>query len=469
MDANSEDAVAGSYIVVLKDRDQVDTLATKAGIKVTHRYQSVVDGFAATMSEEQAKQLAADPAVASVVQDRKVRKSGVQPTPPSWGLDRIDQRDVPLDNSYTYPNTGKDVHVYVIDTGIRTTHQDFGGRATFDYNALDNNNTDCDGHGTHVAGTVGGAAVGVAKEVKLHAVKVLGCEGEGTVGGVVAGLDWVTTNKIQPAVVNMSLGAGENNLLDSAVRRTIAAGITVVVAAGNSKADACRQSPARVPEAITVGSTGRTDQRSVFSNFGTCTDLFAPGEDIFSTSNSADDEGTEMSGTSMASPHVAGVAALNLLANPAANPAAVRDAIVNGATKDRVTDPGAGSPNVLLHASVPPAQPGPDRLVRGEQLAPGQSRTSLNGQFRLVLQFDGNLVLYTADRKALWASNTKGANVTRAVLQEDGDFALYSPDGARRWHTNTAGSTADRLIVQNDDNVVLYGPSREVLWHRKQR
>ncbi|WP_433259910.1 S8 family serine peptidase [Actinosynnema sp. CS-041913] len=469
MGATSVDAVAGSYIVVLKDRDQINSAAAKVGARITHRYQTVVDGFAATMSEDQAKRLAADPSVVSVVQDQKVRKSGVQPNPPSWGLDRIDQRDRPLDNAYTYPNSGAGVHVYVIDSGIRTTHGDFGGRATFDYNAVDTENSDCDGHGTHVAGTVGGATVGVAKESRLHAIKVLDCEGSGTASGVIAGLDWVATNKVQPAVVNMSLGGLPHDLLDSAVRRTITAGITVVVAAGNDDADACEQSPARVAEAITVGSTNVDDARSSFSNYGTCTDLFAPGEEIFSTWNSGDDHGATLSGTSMASPHVAGVAALHLYANSGTAPQALQEAIVNTSTRDRVTSPGAGSPNRLLNASLPPAQPRPDRLVRGEELTVGQSRTSENGQFRLVLQPDGNLVLYATDGgQALWDSHTWGTDVTRAVLQEDGNFVLYSAAGVARWHTNSWGTVADRLVVQNDDNVVLYGPSHEVFWHRKQ-
>ncbi|MBB5958130.1 subtilisin family serine protease [Saccharothrix tamanrassetensis] len=453
--------------MVLKDRNQTTAVADRAGVRVVHRYQSVVDGFAATMNEDQAKRLAADPAVASVVQDQKVRKTEVQPNPPSWGLDRIDQRDLPLNDSYSYPNKGAGVHVYVIDTGIRATHVDFGGRATFDHNAIDTDNTDCNGHGTHVAGTVGGTTVGVAKDVRLHAVKVLDCNGNGTVAGAIAGLDWVAANKVQPAVANLSLGSLPNDLFDSAVRRTISAGITVVVAAGNSARSACEQSPARVTEAITVGATREDDRRASFSNFGTCTDVFAPGEGIFSAWHTADDEGAVLDGTSMAAPHVAGVAALHLTATPAAAPNVVRDAIVNAATRDHVTDPGAGSPNLLLHSAVPTVS-GPDRLVRGEQLTAGQSRTSLDGQYRLVLQVDGNLVLYTADRRALWHTNTWGSDVTRAVLQPDGNFVLYSAAGVARWHTNTWGSAADRLVVQNDDNVVLYGPAGEFYWHRKQ-
>ncbi|QTR03627.1 S8 family serine peptidase [Saccharothrix algeriensis] len=464
--ANSVDAVAGSYIVVLKDRNQVNALADKAGVKVTHRYQAVVDGFAATMTEEQAKRLAGDPAVASVVQDQVVRASGVQPNPPSWGLDRVDQRDRPLNNSYTYPNTGTGVHVYVIDTGIRASHGEFGGRASFDYNAIDTNNTDCNGHGTHVAGTIGGATAGVAKDVRLHGVKVLDCEGRGTVANAVAGLDWVVANQAKPAVANLSLGSPPNDLFDSAVKRTIDAGVTVVAAAGNSEGDACQQSPARLPEAITVGATNRDDQKAWFSNFGACTDLFAPGEDITSAWMDADDSFETISGTSMAAPHVAGVVAQNLVARPTATPAALRDTLVHLSTRDRIADPGTGSPNLLLHASLP-VEAGPDRLIRGEELTVGQSRTSLNGKYFLVLQPDGNLVLYVkAEGRPLWSTGTWGSDVTRAVLEPNGNFVLYSAAGVARWSTNTANTTADRLVVQDDDNVVLYGPGK-VWWHRK--
>lgn len=234
---------------------------------------------------------------------------------PSWGLDRIDQQALPLNNSYTYPNTASNVHAYVIDTGIRLSHVDFGARATNGFDAIDGGSADdCHGHGTHVAGTVGGASFGVAKATALVAVRVLDCNGSGTIAQVVAGVDWVTQNAIRPAMANMSLGGGANASIDDAVSNSIASGITYAIAAGNSNADACNSSPARVPAAITVGNSTSTDARSGTSNFGTCLDLFAPGTQITSAWNTSDSATNTISGTSMASPHVAGAAALILSA-----------------------------------------------------------------------------------------------------------------------------------------------------------
>ncbi len=266
------------------------------------------------MTREEALELSKDPAVAYVEQDRTVKALGTQAPTPSWGLDRIDQRDLPLNGSFTYPNTGAGVTAYIIDTGIRTSHSDFGGRAIWGTNTTgDGNNTDCNGHGTHVAGTVGGAQYGVAKGVKLIAVKVLNCAGSGSFAGVMAGIDWVTAHHQpgQPAVANMSLGAsGSDAATENAVRNSIADGVSYAIASGNSNANACNFTPARVAEAITVNATTNTDARASFSNFGTCTDIFAPGQNITSAWNTSDTATNTISGTSMASPHVAGAAAL---------------------------------------------------------------------------------------------------------------------------------------------------------------
>jgi subtilisin family serine protease len=347
----ADGTIKNSYIVVFKDGASASatSVAQAHHAKITHTYKTALRGYAATMSEADAKRTAADPAVAYVEQNRVITALETQPNPPSWGLDRIDQRTLPLDSSYTYPNAGNGVTAYIIDTGIRTTHSDFGGRATWGTNTVDSNNTDCNGHGTHVAGTVGGTAHGVAKQARLVAVKVLNCQGSGTLAGVAQGIDWVTANAAKPAVANMSLGAsGTNATLENAVRNSISSGVTYAIASGNSSADACNFTPARTPEAITVNATDRTDARSSFSNFGSCTDIFAPGRDITSAWNTSDTATNTISGTSMATPHVAGAAAVYLGAHPTAAPAAVQTALKQFASIGKVTGAGAGSPNNLL-------------------------------------------------------------------------------------------------------------------------
>ncbi|HEX6967428.1 MAG TPA: S8 family peptidase [Micromonosporaceae bacterium] len=352
--ADSAHRVAGSFIVVLKPAASVESVArgltNRHGGKIKHIYTSALRGFAIEADERSARRLAADSAVAYVEADQTVHATGTQPNPPSWGLDRIDQRNLPLDSSYTYPNTASNVRAYIIDTGIRTTHTDFGGRASWGTNTTgDGNNTDCNGHGTHVASTTGGSSYGVAKQAQLIAVKVLNCQGSGTISGVIAGVDWVTNNAVKPAVANMSLGGGASSTLDNAVANSIASGITYAVAAGNDNANACNYSPARTATAITVGATTSSDARASFSNYGTCLDIFAPGSSITAAWNSSDTATNTISGTSMASPHAAGAAALVLSANPSWSPQQVRDYLVNNATDGVVTNPGSGSPNKLLY------------------------------------------------------------------------------------------------------------------------
>ncbi|MFF1506097.1 S8 family peptidase [Streptomyces sp. NPDC058326] len=346
-------ALENSWIVVLKDGS---TRAADLGATPKHVYRSALKGFSTTMSKARAAELAADPRVAYVEQNATVRIADTQ-TGATWGLDRVDQRDLPLSTTYTYDTSASNVTAYIIDTGIRTSHGEFGGRATVGTDTVGGgqNGQDCQGHGTHVAGTVGGAKYGVAKGVKLVAVRVLDCAGSGTTAGVIAGVDWVTANAVKPAVANMSLGGGANTSLDNAVKRSIASGVSYAVAAGNGNilgwpANACNYSPARVPEAITVGATDSADKRASFSNYGTCVDLFAPGVSVTSAWKDNDTATNTISGTSMAAPHTAGVAALYLAAHPTATPAQVSTALANNATSGKVQDPRTGSPNRLLHS-----------------------------------------------------------------------------------------------------------------------
>ena len=317
--------------------------------QLKHVYQHALNGFAVEMTAEDAERLSQDFRVAYVEEDGVVTADATQSNPP-WGLDRIDQRSRPLNAIYTFNWTGANVRAYVIDTGIRTAHTQFGGRASNVFDAFGGNGQDCNGHGTHVAGTIGGSTFGVAKSVLLRGVRVLNCSGSGSNSGVIAGVDWVRPNHLAPAVANMSLGGGASSALDTAVNNLHNANVTIAVAAGNSNTNACNSSPARAANAITVGSTTTTDARSSFSNFGTCLDLFAPGSGILSAWSDSNTATATLSGTSMASPHVAGVAALYKQANPSASAATIRNAIVNNATTNVVTNAGTGSPNRLLYS-----------------------------------------------------------------------------------------------------------------------
>jgi aqualysin 1 len=377
--AAADSVISDHYIVVLRSKPSGSSAATSApavarararGVRVDHEYGHALSGYAATLSATQLAAVRHDPDVDYVAADATVHADGEQ-TPAPWGLDRVDQRALPLNNTYITNGTAAGVTAFVIDTGIRATHSEFGGRVVggADFVGDGRGTNDCAGHGTHVAGTLGGATYGVAKSVSLVPVRVLDCGGSGSVSGVVAGVDWVTAHHSGPSVANMSLGGGVSQPLDDAVTRSINSGVVYAIAAGNSSLSACTQSPARVPAAITVGASTRDDSRdTIYSNFGPCVTLFAPGTGITSAWNGSDTDTNTISGTSMATPHVSGVVALFLQDKVGLPANVVKDWIVNASTPNVLTNIGAGSPNRLLYtvadfgSSIAAARNGDGRL-----------------------------------------------------------------------------------------------------------
>jgi len=363
--------IPGDYIITLRQNvADVDAVASSlAGIHrgaLKHLYRSALKGFAIqNISEAAAAAIAADARVERVEADQIVTADGTE-SPATWGIDRIDQSALPLNNTYNYANDGSGVTVYIIDTGINFGHVDFGGRASagVDEVTIGGGAADCNGHGTHVSGTVGGATYGVAKNVRLVAVRVLNCQGSGTTSGVIAGIDWVTANRVLPAAANMSLGGGLSTSLNQAVARAVASGVTFAVAAGNSTANACSSSPSSEPSAITVGATDINDGFASFSNYGSCVDINAPGVSITSDWYSSNTATNTISGTSMATPHVAGAAALYLSANPSATPSQVVSALTSNASTGAIKSVPAGTANLLLYTAFiggggPPPPPPP--------------------------------------------------------------------------------------------------------------
>ncbi|MER6525011.1 S8 family serine peptidase [Streptomyces sp. NPDC001508] len=356
--AGSPTAVKGSYLVTLKNSAGFKAssstgkgLIKEYGGTVKKTFGAALNGYTANLSAAEAARLAADPAVASVEQNQTVRLTDTTQSDAPWGLDRVDQTSLPLSGTYTYPDSaGSGVTAYVIDTGVRITHSEISDRASYGYDAVDGDNTaeDGNGHGTHVATTIAGSTYGVAKKAKIVAVRVLDNSGSGTTAGVIAGIDWVTANHSGPSVANLSLGGGASSTLDTAVRNSISSGVTYAVAAGNNGLNASSYSPARVSEAITVGATTSSDAKAGYSNYGSILDLFAPGSAITAGWNTSDTATNTISGTSMATPHVAGAAAVYLAGHTSATPAQVATALVNGATSGTLSSVGTGSPNKLL-------------------------------------------------------------------------------------------------------------------------
>jgi serine protease len=443
--------VPGQYIVVLKDgaaslagerssaarvsavaRD----MAGKHRAQVIRSFDRALRGFVARADDAALARFLADPNVAYVEEDGYVSINATQ-TGATWGIDRVDQRDLPLNQTYNYDTTASNVHAYIIDTGVLLAHSQFSGRMGNGFDAVTSggNANDCNGHGTHVAGTVGGSTYGVAKGVTIHPVRVLGCNGSGTNSGVISGMDWVANNHVKPAVANMSLGGGASQATDDAVQRMVNAGVTVVVAAGNDNGDACTKSPARAPNAITVGSTTSSDARSSFSNFGTCVDIFGPGSSITSAWYTSTTATNTISGTSMASPHVAGVAALYLANNTTATPAQVTTAIINASTPNKVTSPGTGSPNRLLYSLFGSSPPPPPT---------GQTYTNTT-DYAINDNSTVDSPITVSGRTGNAPSN---ASVTVAIVhtyQGDLKVDLVAPDGSLYNIHNRTGGSADNI------------------------
>lgn len=349
----SADVVPGRFIVTLRSGADARGVAREHGVAPDFVYGTVLNGFAGSISDAARAGLLRDARVERVEQDGVVTIQTTE-TSATWGIDRTDQTALPLSTTYSYTNTGAGVTAYIIDTGIRFDHSEFGGRATSGYDAVDGGSADdCNGHGTHVSGTVGGTKYGIAKGVSLVAVRVLDCGGSGSWSGVIAGMDWVATHHSGPSVANMSLGGGASTSVDNALKNLIASGVTVGVAAGNGnrggrQQDACNYSPARVAEAITVGATDKTDTKTSWSNYGNCVDIFAPGSGITSSWYTSTTATNTISGTSMATPHVVGVAALYLQSNTNASPATVAAALSANSTKGIVKNSSTANNNLLF-------------------------------------------------------------------------------------------------------------------------
>jgi len=431
-------AIPGRYIVVFKSTvanpaAEAANLVRGAGGRLHHTYASAIRGFAANLPDAAVHALRNNPNVEYVEQDQTVALNQVASpqNQATWGLDRIDQADRPLDTQYHFSGTGAGVNAFIIDTGIRADHVEFTGRLLPGYNAVPdaNGTNDCNGHGTHVAGTVGGTTWGAAKGVSLIPVRVLDCAGSGSWSSVLAGVDWVANSPQRPAVANLSLGGAASGALDAAVAGAVAKGVTVVVAAGNSNADACTVSPAREPSAITVGATTVLDARASYSNWGSCVDIFAPGSGISSAWNTSATASNTIGGTSMASPHVTGVAALALAGNPNATPAAVAALLASSATPNRLVpiSMGPGSPNLLVYAlgaNAPAVQP-TTQTVAFKSMVGSATRTGGNWKASAVVAVRDVNTGAKVPNATVTATFSPGGNA-KCVTASTGDCTLSS-------------------------------------------
>lgn len=486
-EAGVSDVIPGQYIVTLAQTEVSTSSEGNFEMSVSkvaddHRATPgrplrLINGFVANdLDDQDVAALLADRRVSAVEPDRVVRAYGVQ-SEAGWNLDRIDQSSLPLDGSFSYGPTGAGVTVYVVDSGIRATHEEFTGRVLPGYSVIsDGRGTDdCNTHGTHVSGIVGGVTYGVAKEVSLVPVRVLNCDGAGSVSGVIYGLDWIAANRTGPSVANMSLGSGPSTALDNAVANLVASGVTVVVAAGNSSADACDYSPGRASAALAVGSTTSRDAMASHSNYGRCVDIFAPGSNVRSAIASDDVSSATLSGTSMASPHVAGVAALVLEATPSANPGAVFSTVVEIATSGVLSSLGTGSPNLLLFADAameaapapepapepdPEPDPGPDPEPEPEPEPEGPPCADCD-QYAGILSGSGDVDTWpNADGSGYVATQRSGLHQgwLRGPAGADFDLLLERWNG-RRWIT-----VASSTFAGADEEVQYVGKAGTYRW-----
>lgn len=459
--ADNPGAIPGEYIVVLKDQKQTATAAkssargmsAKHGGTVRHVYGAALDGYSATMSKAQAAALAGDPAVARVEQAFEVRAIDEQNNPPSWGLDRIDQPDTPLDANYTYPsNAGQGAHVYVVDSGVNLGHTEFTGRtgSGYDFVDYDSNPADCNGHGTHVAGTAAGTRYGVAKRATVHAVRVLDCGGSGSNADIIAGIDWVRANAIKPAVVNYSIGCSSrctSAAMDNAVSSLLSSGVMFVQAGGNGNDDACYYSPQHVNGTLTIGNSTISDAKASSSAWGSCVDLFAPGTNITSSWYTSSTAYNTISGTSMASPHVAGAVALYLAANSSASTSQVASAIINNSESSTLTGIPSGTPNRLLNTEFLLGGTNPPPTTGCAGMTTTRTGSLASGYYVNLPSFTDS----TAGTMTVCLDGPTGADFDVVLQKQSGSSwstvargETPNPD-ERFTHTNTAGTY--RLVV----------------------